>query len=97
MYGHELQQTYFWYHTSFHHIRQAVYQDFLQKGLAKTVAICGPADQDSFWIMHNSTPPHILLAFWESLNIFPEQQTGKGGPTAWPAHFPYLKPIDFYL
>jgi hypothetical protein len=45
MYDHELQQTDFRYHTSFHHINnEAVYHDFLQKGLSKAVAICGPAD-----------------------------------------------------
>jgi hypothetical protein len=29
--------------------------------------------------------------------VFPEQETGQGGRTAWSAHFPDLNPLDFYL
>jgi hypothetical protein len=47
--------------------------------------------------MHVYVPPHFIPTFWESLNIFQEQQIGQGGPTATPAHFPYLKPLDFYI
>jgi hypothetical protein len=47
--------------------------------------------------MHESAPPHFLLATWESLNVFPVQQIGQGGPIAWPTHFPDLNPLDLYL
>jgi hypothetical protein len=29
--------------------------------------------------------------------VFPEQWTGRGGPTAWPARSPDLNPAHFYL
>jgi len=45
--------------------------------------------------MHGCAPPHFLLAIWEFLSNFPEQQIERGEPTAWPAHFPYLKPPIF--
>jgi len=50
------------------------------------------------WFMHDDASPHFLLAVWEFLkNVFLDQLVGRGGPTYWPARFPYLNSLDLYL
>lgn len=50
------------------------------------------------WFMHDDAPPHLFLALQQFLNnVFPEQQIGRGGPTARPASSPELNPSHFYL
>jgi hypothetical protein len=50
------------------------------------------------WFIHDGTPLHFLLTFWEFLNhVLLEQWTGQGGPRVWRACSPDLNPLDFYF
>jgi hypothetical protein len=45
----------------------------------------------------DGAPLNFLLAVVELFNhMFPEQWTGRGGSSAWPAHPTRLNPLDIY-
>jgi hypothetical protein len=50
------------------------------------------------WFTRDGAAPHFRLAVREFLNkVFPEQCTGQGGTTAWPAPSTDLNHLHFYL
>jgi hypothetical protein len=72
----------------------AVYRDFLRNFLPELLQ-----DVDMQTMVHawSGALPHFLAVRAFLSKVFPEQWTGRGGPTAWPARCPDLSPLYFYL
>jgi hypothetical protein len=62
----------------------ALYHDFLRNFLSGLLRGVDLQTSIHLGFMHDGASPHVLLAAWEFLNVFPEQWIGRGGPKAWP-------------
>jgi hypothetical protein len=79
------------------HLTVAVDHDFLRNVLQELLQDVDLQTGIYLWFM-NDGAARFLLAFRQFLNkLFPEQWTGRGGPTARPAPCPDVNPLHFYL
>lgn len=55
-------------------------------------------DLPEFVFQHDGCPAHYRNIVREYLdNVFPNSWIGRGGPIEWPARYPDLTPLDFYV
>jgi hypothetical protein len=76
----------------------AVYHRFLVNGSPVFLEHVPLRQRQHMWFIHDGTPPHFLRIARQDLNqTFGKQRIGSGGPASWPATFPDLSALEFWL
>ena len=56
------------------------------------------ATRRGMWFQHYGAPAHFSIAVRQLLDeLYSNRRIGRGGPISWPARFPDMTPLDFYL
>ena len=79
-------------------VRGDDYADFLRDDLPELLEDLPLNIRQSMWFQHDGAPPHYSMRVRRYLDRqFPNSWIGRGGPVAWPARFPDLNQLDFFL
>jgi hypothetical protein len=76
----------------------AVYANFLNMELAHLLENIPLIFLVNQWFKHDGAPPHFSRNVQGILNrMYPNRWIRRGGLRHWPARFPDLNPLDFFL
>ena len=74
------------------------YEIFLREVLPFQLEDVPLVIRNRMWFQHDGAPAHNYVAVRRHLdNIFPQRWIGRNRPIPWPARYPDMSPLDFYV